>query len=198
MLASTPVPDPLACALVIIAAMSLAGLVHGVWMRSRYCAALRVPIDAGLTWRGARLLGDHKTLAGFIAIVPAAGAAFVLAGAVRETALWLDAGLWQLAPPELFALGCWAGFSFMAGELPNSFLKRRMGLAPGAVPCRGPMRLVCLAFDRLDSTLALLVALSAVVPMHWMTWIWVLALGPAVHLAFSAMLFLTGVKARAA
>ena len=196
--ASLPAPDPLACALVIIAAMSLAGLVHGCWMRSRYCALFRIPVDAGLTWRGARVFGDHKTLAGFMAIVPAAGAAFALVGAMRETAIWLDAGLWQLAPAQLFALGCWAGFWFMAGELPNSFLKRRMGLAPGAVPRRGPSRLVCLALDRLDSILALLVALSVVVPMHWTTWIWVLALGPAVHLGFSTLLFLTGVKARAA
>ena len=196
--ASLPLPDPLACAVVVIAAMSLAGLVHGCWMRSRYCTRYRVPIDAGLSWRGARILGDHKTFAGFMVIVPAAGAAFALAGALRGTSIWLDAGLWRLAPAQLFALGCWAGFWFMAGELPNSFLKRRMGLAPGTVPCRGASRLLCLALDRLDSTMALLIALGAMVPMPWMTWVWVLVFGPAVHFAFSAMLFITGVKARAA
>src|SRR5262245_14978077 len=157
--ATLPVTDPLACALVIIAAMSLAGLVHSCWMRSRFCAPFRVPIDGGHTWRGARIFGDHKTLAGFMAIVPAAGAAFALFGVMRGTApSWLDTGLWQLAPGQLFALGCWAGFWFMAGELPNSFLKRRMGLAPGAVPGRGFSRLFVLALDRLDSILALLAA----------------------------------------
>jgi hypothetical protein len=38
--------------------------------------------------------------------------------------------------------------------------------------------------------------LNAVAPLAAMTWFWVLALGPAVQFAFSALLFLTGVKAR--
>ena len=194
-----PAPDPLACAVVLIAAMSLAGFAHTVWLRSRYCVPFRVPIDGGCQWRGARIFGDHKTFAGFIAIVPAAGAAFAVFGVMRASApAWLDAGLWQLPPEQLFALGCWAGFWFMAGELPNSFLKRRMGITPGSLPRAGAQRLLCLALDRLDSVLALLLALAMVVPMQWMTWFWVLALGPAVHLAFSALLFVAGVKARAA
>jgi hypothetical protein len=194
-----PAPEPLACALAIIAAMSVAGLVHTWWMQSAHCAPFRTPIDGGCEWRGRRIFGDHKTFAGFIAIVPAAGAAFALLGALRaEMPAWLDAGLWPLPPAQLFALGCWGGFWFMAGELPNSFLKRRMGIAPGAQPRAGPRRLLCLALDRIDSILALLVALAVVVPIDWATWLWVLALGPAVHLTFSALLFLAGVKARAA
>lgn len=192
-------PDPLACALAIVAAMSLAGLVHACWMASHHSASFRIPIDGGRWWRGTRIFGDNKTLAGFMAITPAAGAAFALLGAVRETMpAWIDAGLWPLTAGELFALGCWAGFWFMAGELPNSFLKRRLGLSPGTIPRGGWPRLVCLLLDRIDSVLALLIALAVLMPMHWSTWLWVLAIGPAVHLAFSSVLFLTGVKARAA
>ena len=192
-------PDPLPCALAIVAAMSMAGLAHTCWMRSRYSAAFRIPIDGGRQWRGARIFGDHKTLAGFMVIIPAAGGAFALAGVLRDTMpAWLDVGLWPLAPEQLFALGCWAGFWFMAGELPNSFLKRRIGLAPGTIAASGWRRLACLVLDRTDSVLALLIALAVLVPMHWTTWLWVLAIGPAVHLAFSSLLFLTGVKARAA
>ena len=192
-------PHPLACALAIVAAMSLAGLAHACWMASRHSASFRIPIDGNRHWRGARIFGANKTLAGFMAITPAAGAAFALLGALRDTMpTWLDAGLWPLAPGQLFALGCWAGFWFMAGELPNSFLKRRIGLAPGAIPRGGWRRLACLVLDRIDSVLALLLALAVLVPMHWATWLWVLAIGPAVHLAFSSVLFLTGVKARAA
>jgi CDP-2,3-bis-(O-geranylgeranyl)-sn-glycerol synthase len=191
--------DPLACALAIVAAMSLAGLAHACWMASRHSAAFRIPIDGGRQWRGARIFGDHKTFAGFMAIIPAAGAGFALLGALRDALpAWLDAGLWLLAPGQLFALGCWAGFWFMAGELPNSFLKRRIGLAPGAIPVSGWRRRLCLVLDRIDSVLALLLALDVLVPMHWATWLWVLAIGPAVHLVFSSALFLTGVKARAA
>ncbi len=192
-------PAPFACALVIVTALSAAGVVHTCWMRSRWSAALRIPVDGGFVWRGAPLFGANKTLAGFVAIVPAAGSAFAVLGWARNFGpSWVDAGLWQLSPTMLFLLGCWAGFWFMAGELPNSFLKRRLGVAPGRVPRAGMLRPLCLALDRLDSVVALLCALSVVVPLAAMTWAWVLVLGPAVHLAFSAALFAAGVKARMA
>jgi len=190
-------PDPFACALVIVVAMSAAGVVHGWWMRSRWSVRFRTPLDGGAIWRGRRLLGDHKTLRGFMAIVPAAGLAFAALGLARVAMPeWLAAGLWNLSLVELFLLGCWAGFCFMAGELPNSFLKRRLAVAPGTAPAHGWSRWFCLVLDRFDSTLALLIGLSLLVPLPALTWAWVLAIGPAVHLAFSAALYLIGVKAR--
>ncbi|NJN45291.1 MAG: hypothetical protein HC808_00970 [Candidatus Competibacteraceae bacterium] len=51
--------------------------------------------------------------------------------------LWPDAGLWHLSPGQLFLLGCWGGFWFMAGELPNSFCKRRLGSRARATPAHG-------------------------------------------------------------
>lgn len=194
-----PAADPYACSLVIVCVMSIAGVVHTAWLSSRLSARFRQPIDGGRTWRGARIFGDHKTLAGFMAIIPVAGAAFALLGAAREhMPAWVDAGLWALPPAALFVLGCWAGLCFMAGELPNSFLKRRMGIAPGAVAEPGGRRMLCLALDRLDSIVAMLLALSIAVPLDWRTWIGVLCIGPAVHLVFSSALFLAGVKARPA
>jgi CDP-2,3-bis-(O-geranylgeranyl)-sn-glycerol synthase len=168
-------------------------------LRSTLSAPFRLPLDGGLEWRGARIFGDNKTLAGFMAIVPAAGSAFALLGGLRDVGpAWIGRGLWALSPGELFLLGCWLGFWFMAGELPNSFLKRRLRIAPGAVPAAGARRVLCLILDRLDSTLALLLAASAVVPIDWRTGAWVLVFGPAVHLGFSALLFLARVKTRLA
>lgn len=191
------VPEPFACALTIVVAMSAAGAVHAWWMRSRWSVPFRIPLDGGATWRGRRLLGDHKTLRGFMAIVPAAGCAFAGLGLAREALpVWLAAGLWDVSAPQLFLLGCWAGFWFMAGELPNSFLKRRLDVAPGAAPVMGGLRYLCLVLDRFDSTLALLIGLGLLVPMHVLTWVWVLVIGPAVHFAFSGVLYRIGVKAR--
>jgi hypothetical protein len=192
-------PEPVACAAVIVIAMSTAGIAHAWWMRSRWSLPLRVPIDAGLTWRGRRLLGDHKTVRGLVMLPPAAGAAFALLGAARDALpTWLAAGLWTCDTPALFALGAWAGFCFMAGELPNSFFKRGQGIAPGAVPSTGGARWLCLALDRIDSTAAMLLGLTVAAPLPWQTAVLVAVLGPVVHLAFSAALFAIGVKARLA
>ena len=101
-------------------------------------------------------------------------------------------------PAAVFLLGAWAAFWFMAGELPNSFLKRRWGVAPGEVPSVGARRALCLALDRVDSILAMLIALSLAVPLAWLTWLYVLVLGAGVHFLFSALLCLARVKKRIA
>lgn len=195
----TSPPEPFACALLVVAAFSVAGVAHTLWMRSGASAPFRVPLDGGLRWRGRRLLGDNKTLRGFMAIVPATGVAFAVLAAVRESLpAWLAAGWWTLPPAQSFLLGAWLGFWFMAGELPNSFLKRRLGIAPGAAPTRGFARAFCLVLDRVDSILAMMIALFAVAPVHPLTGLYVLLFGPAVHLLFSVLLWRVHVKARPA
>ena len=190
-------PEPLACALLLIVAFSAAGVAQVLWLRSPRSAPLAIALDGGLRWRGQRLLGEHKTLRGFVVLVPAAGAAFALLGVARDALpSWLGAGLWPMTPSELFLLGAWAAFWFMAGELPNSFLKRRWGFAPGEVPACGAKRAVCLVLDRVDSILAMLLALSLVAPLAWQSWFYVLLLGSCVHLFFSAALCLARVKKR--
>lgn len=184
-------------AFVILIAMSIAGIVHVLWMRSAYSRRFDAPLDGGRVFRGRRIFGDHKTVRGFMGIVPAAGAGFALLGLARDAgAEWLAPGLWGLTMASLFGLGVWGGLCFMVGELPNSFFKRRRGIAPGEVPARGWERSLCLVVDRLDSTLALLSGMSLVVGLRWHTWLAVLLLGPLVHLAFSALLRVVGVKAR--
>lgn len=181
----------------ILIAMSVAGLAHGIWMRSPRSIRYAIPIDGGHTFRGRRIFGANKTLRGFMGLIPAAGLAFAALGVLRDSgATWLSAGLWGLDPVELFGVGVWAGFCFMAGELPNSFLKRQWSIEPGQVPRSGGMRLFCLVLDRLDSTLAVLFGLALVVDLHALTWMAVLVLGPAVHFGFSVLLYVAGVKRR--
>ena len=78
------------------------------------------------------MFGEHKTLRGFVVMIPAAAVSFVaLAAAVGDPAA---AGLWPLTPLGYAGLGAFAGFGFMAGELPNSFIKRQLGIRPGDCP----------------------------------------------------------------
>lgn len=184
-------------ALTILIGLSVAGLAHGIWMRSPRSLRYAIAIDGGHTCRGRRVFGDHKTLRGFMVLVPAAGFAFLLLGAMRDIGVaWLNAGLWGLDPVALFGVGAWAGFCFMAGELPNSFLKRQWDVEPGQVPRDGTRRLACLIVDRFDSTLAVLLGMTLVVDLRLQTWVAVLLFGPVVHFAFSVLLYRVGVKRR--
>ena len=186
--------DPIACALFLLAAFTLAGAAHTAWLASAVSKRFAQPLDAGLTFRGKRLLGANKTMKGFVVMVPAAGAAFVLLAAAAPT----SAGLWSLSLPGYAVLGALAGFGFMAGELPNSFVKRQLGIPPGMSAARPLAAAVQFSVDRLDSGLGMLAVLSAVVPTPWATWAVVLLAGPAIHWTFSLVMFRLGLKARPA
>jgi CDP-2,3-bis-(O-geranylgeranyl)-sn-glycerol synthase len=96
-----------------------------------HCRALAVPLDAGRTWRGRRVLGDHKTWRGLLV--------GVAAGALAFEAQWglYDAGyLRALAPVDPAVLGHGAGvligLGALLGDALKSFVKRQIGIAPGA------------------------------------------------------------------
>ena len=192
-------PDPIAAALFLTVAFVFAGLAHSAWLRTRLSRRLMMPLDGGLRFRGRRLFGDNKTVRGFVVMIPAAAVAFAGLFAVLSVSNPGNAAeLWPLTFGGYATLGALAGLGFMAGELPNSFVKRQLGIAPGSAPRGVPAAMVCFAVDRVDSILGALIALSLVVPVPPTTWLYVLIVGPGIHLAFSALLYRLGVKARAA
>jgi len=192
-----PPPDPLAAALFLTVAFVLAGAAHSAWLRTPRSRRLMQPLDGGLRLRGRRVFGDNKTVRGFVVMVPAAAIAFAVLSVVL-TRLNGDSSLWALSTRGYAALGALAGFGFMAGELPNSFVKRQLDIAPGSAPRGSVATTICFVVDRVDSILGALGAVSVAVPTPPMTWVYVLMIGPGIHLAFSALLYRLGVKARAA
>ena len=186
--------DPIACGAFILVAFTLAGVAQTAWFASPASRAFALPLDGGLRFRSRRLFGANKTIRGFVVMVPATAASFALLGALAP----VSAGLWNLAPSSFAALGALAGFGFMAGELPNSFVKRQLGIVPGAAPLRRTAAWVQFVADRLDSGVGMLIAMSALVPMPWQTWAVVLVIGPAIHWTFSVVMFHLGLKARPA
>ncbi len=192
-------PDPLHCGLFLIVAFVLAGLLQSLWLRSRVSQVLAIPLDGGRTFRGRPILGENKTLRGFVVMIPAAALAFVVVAiGVSLSGGAPPATLWQLTPAGYAALGAWAGFGFMAGELPNSFVKRRFGILPGQAPASALTSAICFTIDRTDSIVGMLAAVTVAVPTPWMTWVLVLVLGPLIHWLFSWWLFQMGVKRRPA
>ena len=127
----------------------------------------------------------------------AAGAVFFLAATFRSALpAWIERAMWQLSPAHFAALGFACGTAFMLAELPNSFMKRQLGIAPGMGPRSRALALFCLLIDRIDSVLGVLVVLSFLVPMSLGIWFWSLVLGAGVHGLFSIWLYRMHLKAR--
>ena len=188
--------DPVACALFLLTAFTLSGIAQTGWFAAPVSRAFAVPLDGGLRLRGRRLFGDNKTARGFVAMVPATALTFALvAGVVSDRTV---AGVWDLPTYGYALLGAWAAVGFMAGELPNSFIKRQLDISPGEAPCARTWTAVQFVADRLDSGIGMLAAVSLAVPTPALTWVYVLLFGPAIHWAFSVVLFRLGLKRRPA
>ena len=191
-------PNPYFCAMCLMAAFVLAGAVQVTWLYSKVARRFGKPIDGGRLFRGRRLFGDNKTWRGFVVMVPASGVAFLLLGFFqRGLPLERQNWLWPIALWQYALLGCWAGFGFMLAELPNSFLKRRLGALPGQIPHQRWARILCFVLDQIDSVVGALLALSLFLPVPIITWLILLVSGTLVHWLFNVILFLVGAKTRA-
>jgi hypothetical protein len=190
--------DPLACAVFLVAAFSLAGVFQTLWLKSALSRRFAIPLDAGVTFRGRRLLGENKTWRGLVIMIPATGAAFFALAWLLTGGPVGGGGLWDLSPTAYAGVGLGAGFGFMAGELPNSFLKRQLGIPPGAAATGQLAKPLFFVLDRLDSITGMLLALSLLVATPWRTWLYLAVIGPGIHWFFSLILFWLGVKARPA
>ena len=192
-------PDPFACAAFLVSAFALAGCAHVLWLRSEASMKFKMPLDGGRSFAGNRIFGDHKMLRGFVVMVPAAaisfGLLYLLAGILAPR---LAQSLWPLSIWRYVFIGFLAGLGFMAGELPNSFVKRRLGIPPGGTAPPGVCRGLIFVLDRVDSTLGVMLMLSLVVRVPAWTWVYAAVAGVGLHWIFSAVLFVFGVKERMA
>jgi CDP-diglyceride synthetase len=138
-----------------------AGLVHLAVLKLDLWPGLRrMPLDGGLTFRGKRLFGDNKTWRGAIVTI---GTMTVAAWAMAQ----LNACCWHLPVLVPFAethsviWGLLLGTGYIVGELPNSFAKRQLAIAPGA-PGQGLAGRVFWVIDQLDSLVGMLIFIAPI------------------------------------
>ncbi len=190
-------PDPLACAAFLVAAFVLAGFCQSAWLSSAVSWRFGAPVDGGRTVGGRRLFGDNKTWRGFVVMVPAVSASFALLAVLLRGSAFGDL-VWPVSIGAYAGAGLMAGIGFMAGELPNSLIKRQLDVPAGQAARGAFARPLFFVADRIDSAIGMLLALSLVLPVPPATWLWILLIGPALHGLFSLFLFRLGGKARAA
>src|SRR5256885_11547875 len=106
-----------------------AWVAHAPVLRWDLLPSLNRPIDGRRTVRGRRLFGDNKTWRG----------ALVMSASVFSATLALHRSAWyrQRLPEPLLdvsaaLLGALLAFGTVAGELPNSLMKRQLGISPGS------------------------------------------------------------------
>lgn len=125
-------------------------LAHAPVLRYDLLPSLKRPLDLGAAPGGKRLFGDNKTVRG--ALMMAGG---TLAGTL---ALHRVPAYRERLPPELRAAGplrhgALLGAAVVLGELPNSTVKRRLGIGPGD-RAGSPLGVALAIHDQADFVLA--------------------------------------------
>ena len=171
----------------LTAPILIAGLVHVAVITLDLAPGLARPIDRGRRWRGRALLGQNKTWRGFV-VMPVATAITVsaqqaLAGRSRHLA--------TLAPvrrggPPAWIVGVLCGAAYVMAELPNSFVKRRLGIAPGSSAPRA--RALQYVVDQLDSVIGCAIAIRALYRMETVDAVTSALLGAGCHVAVERLM----------
>ena len=148
----------------LLCPLLVAALLHGLCLAYDWLAFLARPIDGGRTLRGRPLFGHSKRWRGPIVVAAGAGLAFALQRSVlhRFDAI-ASLELLDYAALPGWWLGALAGAAAELAELPNSFAKRQLDIAPGKT-ARGPLAVVFYLWDQLDLLLGYWLALATAVP----------------------------------
>jgi len=173
---------------VILLPLVAAGVAQGFVIKRNPWPALALPLDGGREWRGRPILGPNKTVRGVLVMVTATAVA--------------SAVVFRLIPPApaptygWFGVGILLGLGYALAELPNSFVKRRLGVQAGTASKRG-RRLQYLA-DQGDSVVGVVLVVACVFDFSARALVALGLAGLLVHILFDRGLHATGVKTRAA
>ena len=89
-------------------------------------------------------------------------------------------------------LGVVLGLAYTLAELPNSYVKRRRGIAPGKLPEHN--RLLHAFIDQADSAIACTLAYAALVSIPFSVLVVVTLVGPTLHLVTNLGLYSMGLR----
>ena len=170
----------------------VSGILHMVAVRTNVLPALKRPISQPIfgpnkTWRGVVLMPIFTILGVFLARLtePAFGSHLIAFLGPSRAGESVASGV---------VLGAVLGLAYVLAELPNSLMKRRLGIAPGMTPERG--RVLFVLVDQADSAIGCAIAYLALLRIPILLVLLLCVLGPGVHLAVNLLLFLLGLRKR--
>ena len=99
------------------------------------------PMDAGIAWRGRRVLGDHKTWRGLLAGIVVGALTFAAQRWLWQHGIARELALLDYGAQDPWTAGALLGLGAGLGDAVKSFFKRRFDIAPGGS---------WLGFDQLD------------------------------------------------
>jgi dolichol kinase len=186
-------PMLVAQALYLTAPVVIAGVVHGFVIRKRLLPGLVRPLDGGRTFRGRPVFGRNKTWRGLVVMSLVSTLIVLTQRLLSFHDAFRSVSVVDYRAASTFALGLALGLGYSLAELPNSFLKRRLGIEPGRrARRRGALQYVV---DQGDSAAGVVLALLLFVSDPSIL-VCVFVCGLALHAFADSLFYVFGVKQR--
>ena len=133
----------------------LSGIANMAWCKSSVLESTRKPIDNGKSLPdGKRIFGENKTWKGLIGYLLFNTLFTVLWGLLCKAATWERLDFFYILHENTvkfnLIIGVLLGLAYSLFELPNSFLKRRLGITPGKT-MNGLCKVFFVFLDQADS-----------------------------------------------
>ena len=173
------------------------GITHVAVIKLNALPSLaRLPLDGGIKLRGQDLFGANKTVRGAVVMIGAT-MFWTIVWDELHALLNLGADLRYIPIDQLgsLSLGFLFGSAYIAGELPNSLLKRQLGIHPGSA-ANGPLRKLFWLVDQVDSTVAVLVVLCFFKRPNLEVYLLVIGFSIVLHPIIATLMVVLGLKKR--
>jgi len=179
----------------LILPVVVGGLCHVAVLKTDFLGPLAVPLDGGACWRGRPLFGANKTWRGVVVMSGSTALATAAQAALARRMHWKSAvEMQQYARLDAWAGGAICGLTYCIAELPNSFVKRRLQILPGARAIR--LGRIQYLVDQADSVVGCLIPLRLLYRSTVGELVTAFALGLTIHIGIDQLIYAIGVKAR--
>lgn len=141
-------------------------VIHGLFIKYNWLPWLYRPIDSGRRFHGKPVFGSNKTWRGILAFGIGSDMAFLVqAGLLHRYPAIRHIEMINYEMDYAWIFGFVFGTVALFGELPNSFIKRHLGIQPGMAPPRGFARSFFFVLDQIDILLGVWIVLAFAMPV---------------------------------
>lgn len=166
-------------AFLMLCPLIVSGILHMLVVKKDYLSFLKIPFNE-------KLFGKNKTYRGLLCMI-----VFSIFGVYLSKSFFSLFNI-DFYGPDLTLLGILLGLFYIIFELPNSFIKRRLGIAPGKQSDR--FKLIFTVYDQMDSGIGLGLVYYFYSTKNTMSILMMIFLGTFIHLFFNVLLYFLKIR----
>ena len=170
-----------------------AGVVNSIFCKTKLFPSLKKPMDFGKKLKdGKRIFGENKTFKGLLGYIILNIIFACLFGLIFNLCHINDLNFFYINHNNTFLynvlIGFLLGLFYALFELPNSFIKRRLGIEPGKT-ILGFKKIFFIFLDQADSVFGVALVVWMFYPIGIWVYLLYVIIGAVTHLLLNMMLY---------